>query len=121
MLTDYRMSVKPEYVLVERTKGFKVDADDQPEMLRELSSVCEKAACHKVLILGNDTQVNLSAFDILALASEIAETKLRIAVVETHDASDDEVKFLESAVWNRGGYIRFFNSEAEARYWLRMS
>ena len=121
MLTDYRLSVEPDYVLVERDREVKVDADDRPQMLQALSSFCEEAACRKVLILGNSVRVNLSALDILSLAGEIAETKLRIAVVESPDARDDDVRFLESAVWNRGGYMRFFTSEAEARYWLRMA
>jgi hypothetical protein len=121
MLTDYKMSVQPDYVLVERAHNAEKLADRHTSMLQELSSVCEDAACHKVLIVGQDAHGISSAFDILALAGEIAESRLRIAVVDSVDHSDDDIKVLERAVWNRGGYMRFFTSEAEARYWLRMS
>ena len=119
--SDYKISIQPNYVLVERPQDYVVTMNEQPAMLMELSSVCKEADCRNALILGQRTTVNLSTFDILDLGQQIAKLDLRIAIVESHDASDEAVKFLEKAVWNRGGYIRFFDSELEAKYWLRIS
>ena len=119
--SDYKISIQSEYVLVERPRDYEVVLNEQPAMLMELSSVCEEAACRKVLILGPKTKVNLATLDILDLGRAIAKQDLRIAMVEAHDASDEDVNFLGDVVWNRGGSIRFFDSEMEARYWLRIS
>ena len=119
--SDYKISIQPNYVLVERPQDYVVTMNEQPAMLMELSSVCKEADCRNALILGRRTKVNLSTFDILDLGQQIAKLDLRIAMVESHDASNEDVKFLENAVWNRGGYIRFFDSELEAKYWLGIS
>lgn len=120
-ISDYKMTIRPEYVLVERPRDYEVTLNEQPAILMELSSVCKEAGCRKVLIVGPKTKVNLSSFDILDLGKKIAKLDLRIAIAELHDASVEEVKFLENAVWNRGGYIRFFDSKMEAKYWLQIS
>jgi hypothetical protein len=116
---NYEMSIQPDYVLVERPEDFEVVADEQPEMLMEISAFCKAAARQKVLIVGPKTNVNLSQFDILDLGKEIADLNLRIAVVESHDASSEDVNFLETVALNRGGSIRFFDSREEAEGWLR--
>ncbi len=113
------MSIEPDYVLVERPEGFDVVADEQPAMLMEISAFCKAAARQKVFIFGPKTNVNLSQFDILDLGKEIAGLNLRIAVVESHDASSEDVNFLETVALNRGGSIRFFDSREEAEGWLR--
>ena len=118
--SDYKISIQSEYVLVERPRDYEVVLNEQPAMLMELSSVCEEAACRKVLILGPRTKVSLSELDIYDLGKEIAKLNLKIAVAESHDASKEDVKFLETVVWNRGGPIKFFDSEMEAKYWLGM-
>jgi len=89
-------------------------------MLMDISAFCKEADCQNVLIRGPQTSVKLSPLDIHELGKEIAKLNLRIAVAESHDASDEDVKFLEDVVWNRGRPIKFFNSELEAKYWLRM-
>ncbi len=119
--SDYKISIQSGYVLVERPQDYEVNLNEEPAMLMELLSVCKEADCRNALILGPRTKVNLSTFDILDLGQKIAKLDLRIAIVESHDASVEDVKFLENAVWNRGGYIRFFDSEMEAKYWLRSS
>ncbi len=119
--SGYKISIQSNYVLVERPHDYEVTLNDQPAMLMELSSVCKEADCRNVLILGPKTKVNLSTFDILDLGQQIAALDLRIAIVESHDASNEDVNFFEGAVWNRGGYIRFFDGEMEAKYWLRNS
>ena len=119
--SDYKITIRSGYVLVERPQDYEVTLNEQPAMLMELSSVCEEADCRKALILGPKTKVNLSTFDILDLGQQIAKLDLRIAIVESHDASNEDVNFLEKVVWNRGGYIRFFDSKMEAKYWLEIS
>ena len=120
-ISDCKMTIRSGYVLVERPQDYEVTLNEQPAMLMELSSVCKEAGCRKALIVGPKTKVNLSTFDILDLGQQIAKLDLRIAIVESHDASVEDVKFLENAVWNRGGYIRFFDSYMEAKYWLQIS
>ena len=115
---DYKISVRPEYVLVERPKNYEVVLNEQPAQLMEMSAVCEKAGCRKVLILGPKTKVRLSVLDILELGSQIADMGVEIAVVESHDASDENVEFLENVAWNRGGLIQFFDTQTEAKEWL---
>ena len=117
---DYKMSIKPGYVLIERPEGYEVEPNEQPAMLIELSSFCKAAARQKVLILGSKTNVRLSQFDILDLGKRIADSNLQIAVVESHDASDDDVEFLETAALNRGGSIRFFEAQQDAKDWLKI-
>jgi hypothetical protein len=119
--SDYKMSIQPGYVLLERPPDYEVTMNEQPAMLTDMSAFSKTASRRKVLILGPKTIVNLSANDILDLGKEIAKLNLRIAVVESHDASNEDVDLLEKVVWNRGGSIRFFNSEMEAKYWLQIS
>jgi len=105
---------------MERSWNFEVVLTEQPEMLMDLSAACKRANCRKVLIRGPKTSVRLSPLEIRDLGKEIAKLDLRIAVAESHDALKDDVAFLENVVWNRGRPIKFFDSELEAKYWLRM-
>lgn len=119
--SNFEISIQRNYVLVERAKDYVVIFDEQPRMLAQLSAICKEANCRNVLILGTKTKVGLSTLDILELAHRIANTRLKIAVAEVHDAPDEDVSFLESAVWNRGGLIRFFDSGKKAENWLGIS
>ena len=119
--SDYKISIRPEYVLVERPRDYEVVFGEMPAMLSELSAVCKEAACRKVLILGPKTHVSLETMDIYDLGDQIAATRLQIAIVESHDASDDDENFLETVVFNRGGPLQFFIDEEEARNWLEVS
>ncbi len=118
---DYKMSIQPGYVLVERPQDYEIVLKEQPAMLMEMSAFCKAAARLKVLVLGSKTKVNLSELDIFALGKEIAKLNLQIAVVESHDASNEDVDFLENVALNRGGLIRFFDTQKEAKGWLRIS
>ena len=118
---DYRITIQPDYVLVERPSDYEVVWNEQPAMLMEMSALCKEADCRKVLILGPNTKVNLSILDIADLGKKIAELGLQIAMAESHDASNKEVNFLESIVVHRGGgLIQFFDTEKEAKDWLRI-
>ncbi len=119
--SSYKMSIQHDYVLVERPRQYTVVLDEQPAMLAELSAVCKQAGTRNVLILGPKTEVGLSTFDILELGGQIANSRLRIAIAEEHDAANEDVKFLESVAWNRGGLIKFFDSKKEAEDWLGTS
>ena len=119
--SDYKMSIEPGYVLLERPPNYEVELNEQPEVLADISAFCKAVSRRKVLIRGPRTKVNLSGMDIMDLGKEIAKLDLQIAVVESHDASNEDVSFLQNVVWNRGGSIKFFESEMEAKYWLRIS
>ena len=112
------ISIRPDYILVERPPGYEVVHSDQPTALMELSTACKEAGCRKVLVLGPRTKMNLSAFELLELGKEIARLDIKMAFAEQHDASDDAVSLLESAALNRGGAIRFFDNERDAKDWL---
>ena len=115
---DQTISIRPDYVLVERPPGYEVVLSEQASALLELSTACIKAECKKVLILGPRTKMSLTAFDILELGAEIAKLDLQLAIVELHNASDDAVSLLESAAQNRGGAVRFFDGVEDAKDWL---
>ena len=115
---DYQISLRPYYVLVKRPPGYTVVLSEMPAFLRDLSSFCEEAGCRKVLVLGSETRVGLSTVDLYDLGEQIARARLKIAVVESHDASDDDEFFLETVVFNRGGPLQFFKTEEDAKDWL---
>ena len=118
---DYKISYRSDHVLVERSPGYKVVLDKMPAFLRDLSTFCDEAGCRKVLLLGTKTDVDLSTLDIYDLGEQIARLRLQIAIVESHDASDDDEQFLETVVFNRGGPLQFFASEQDAKDWLDSS
>ena len=101
--SKHNISIQPDYVLVERPRDYKVVLSKQKKSLLEISAVCEKAGCHRVLILGPRTKVRLSVSDIYNLGTDIANLRLQIAVVELHDASNENVTFLETVVSPRNG------------------
>ena len=119
--SDYKISSQPGFVLVERAHDYEVVLDEQPATLTKISALCDATGCRKVLILGPRTKVKLSVLDIYDLGEEIAKTHLQIAIAESHDASKDDEDFLETAVFNRGGPLQFFDSEKEAKSWLGVS
>ena len=119
--SSQKLSIRSDYVLVERGRGYTVSVDEQAKLLMELAQYCEEVDCRKVLVLGDDTQVGLGPLDIYELGKEIAKHHLQIAVVESHDASSDDVSFLETVAGNRGGPIQFFADQDEAKTWLGVS
>ncbi len=119
--SDYKMSTQSGYVLLERPPDYEVAMNEQPEVLADITAFCKAVSRRKVLILGPKTKVNLSALDILDLGKEIAKLNLQIAVVESHDASNEDVDFLKNVALNEGGLIRFFDTQKEAKGWLRVS
>ena len=112
------ISAQSGYVLIERLQDYEVVLNEQPAKLLEISAFCKEAGCRKVLILGPRTKVQLSTLDIYALGKAIADLGLKIAVVEVHDALDQDVSFLEDVVANRGYPIQFFDNEHDAKDWL---
>ena len=116
--SEQTISTKPGYVLVERPQDYEVVASEQPARLMEISAVCNEAGCGKVLIVGPRTKVSLSTMDIFDLGERIAKLRLQIAVVELHDASEEDVRFLENVASNRGGPLQFFDNTQDAKDWL---
>ena len=86
-----------------------------------MSEICKTSGCNNVLVVGQNTNVRLSLMDIFELGQKIAGLSLRIAVVETHDASKSSVEFLESVATIRGGPPKFFGDEQSAKDWLGIS
>ena len=113
-----KLSIHSGYILVERPHSYEVILEDQPAELTRVLATCKKENCRKVLIVGTNTKVRLSEMDIFHLGERIAELRLKIAIVEAHDATEKDVKFLENVVTNRGATIQFFNSVEEAKIWL---
>ena len=116
--SEQKISIEPGYVLVERPENYEVIWSEQPAKLMEIAAACKKADCRKVLIMGSRTKVNLSVADIFDLGEKISKLQLQIAVVESHDASNEEVNFLEAVTMNRGRPIQFFDNEQDAKDWL---
>ncbi len=116
--SEQTISIHPEYVLVERPQDYKVTWSEQPARLMDISSLCKEAGCRKVLVLGSRTKVLLSFMDILTLGLQLGNLNLKVAVVELHDASDEDMRFLENVTSNRGGGIQFFDNEQDAKDWL---
>jgi len=116
--SEHKISIQPGHVLVERSQDYKVVWNEQPAKLKEIWAACKEASCQKVLILGQRTKVRLSTLDIYSFGKEIAKLGLQIAVVEVHDASKENEKFLESVVASRGSSIQFFDNEQNAKSWL---
>ncbi|MGI9219994.1 MAG: hypothetical protein ACR2QS_03045 [Woeseiaceae bacterium] len=114
------VSARADYIFVERPPGYEVNWDDQSQALLEISSACHRADCKKVLVVGPQTNVELTAFDILDLGKAIADIGIQVAVVELHNASNDAVSLLESSATNRGSPIRFFENIADAKTWLNV-
>ncbi len=116
--SDQKLSVQPGYLLVERPQGYKVVWRKQPAELRKIADACKEAGLRKVLVLGPRTKVKLSFLEIHDLGCEIAKLRLKIAVVEFHDASSEDVEFFANVVTNRGDPIQFFDNEQDAKDWL---
>ncbi len=119
-ISNYKISVQSNYVLVERPKNYEVVLKEMPAVLTKLSAVCKESGCRKVLILGSKTKVNLDTLDIYNLGEQIASLRLQIAIVDSHDASIDDESFLETVVFSRGGPLQFFMDEEEAKDWLEI-
>lgn len=117
----YRISFLSDHVLVERPAGYEVDPNRMPAFLTEMSAFCDKVSCRKVLVLGAETKVELSTLDIYDLGEQIANLHLKIAIVETHDASEDDECFLETVAFNRSSPLQFFETEDDAKHWLEVS
>ena len=120
-IANHKVSNQSGYVLVERLQDYEVDLDDLPAMFVELANFCKETDCRKVLIAGENVKVNLGVMDIFKLGSQLAKLHLQIAMVESHDASDDDVDFLQNVTLNRGGRIRFFDTQGDAKDWLGVS
>ena len=106
------------YVRVAREADYEVFAGDMPWLLDQISVACRESGCRKVLVTGTDTQVHLSTMEVFDLGETIAEMGLRVAIVEVHDAPDEDAEFLGAVAFNRGGGVEFFETESAALKWL---
>ena len=115
---EYAISIQPGYVLVENPPNYDVIWSEQQPKLKAMSAACSEAGSDKVLMRGSKTNVKLTEMEIFALGEEIGKLKLKIAIVELHDALQEDVDFLENIATNRGSPVRFFNNEQNAKDWL---
>ncbi len=116
--SNIKITRRQGYMIVDRPARYTVKPDYEIRLYEQLVDACRQAHCKNVLMRGPDTRVNLSTMEVLDLGAHIADTRLNVAVAETHNASQDDVEFLQNVVWNRGGALRFFDSEREALHWL---
>lgn len=79
------------YIRAERPAKYSVGPGGESDLLEKLVEECHAARCQNVLVLGSDIRIRLSTMDVLELGAEIADTRLNIAVVETHNAAQEDV------------------------------
>ena len=118
---DQTISIRSDYILVERPPDYEVVISEQPNALLELSAACNTVGCKKVLIVGPRTKVSLSAFDMLVLGKKIGKLDIQMAIAELHDASTDAVSLLKVVALNHGSKIRFFDNVKDAKDWLEVA
>lgn len=119
----HTLSIQSGYVLVDHPVSDdspppNVDGGSSWWSLAEVSALCEKVGCRKVLILGMRTSVQPSTLELFNLGERITEMGLQVAVVELRDAPNADLRFLETVTVNRGCPMRFFANERDAKDWL---
>ena len=117
-VSELGIKIESGYVLVEDPPDFVVVWSEQPDRLQAISDVCSEAGVRKVLMLGGNTHVQLAINEVLYLGREIGKHNLTVAVVNRHDAPDEYLSLVEDVAINRGGSIRFFQNEQDAKDWL---
>jgi hypothetical protein len=116
--SEYAISIQSGYVLMENPPDHEIIWSEEQTKLRALAEVCREAGCHKVPVVGAKAKVHLTTMDIFNLGEEIAKMGIKVAIVEAHDASQDDETFLKIVASNRGSLIQFFDTEADAKDWL---
>lgn len=119
----HSLSIQSGYVLVDHPVSDdlplpNIDGGGSWWSLSEVSALCEKIGCRKVLVLGLQTRIKLSTLDLFNLGERITELGLQVAVVERRDAPNADRRFLETVTLNRGCPMRFFANEKDAKDWL---
>ena len=99
---------------------YEVVGSEQPAKLQAIAAACTEADCRKVLIRGGTAKVRLTPADIYDLGQEIARLRLRVAIVNSPDASKANEGFLKDVAKNRGSAVQFFGNEQGAKDWLRV-
>ena len=115
---EYKISIQSGYVLVEDPPDYDVVWIEQPRKLQAISAACSEAGDRKVLIRGSNINVKLREVEVFKLGEEIAKLRLIVAIVQLHDASQENEELLENVATTRGSPIRFFDNEQDARDWL---
>lgn len=116
--SETKFSAQSDYIRIERPEGHEVVLIEQLALLQEISAACRAAGSTKVLILGRRTIVRLSIFDIHELGERIAKLGLQIAVADDSDVTSEDTGLLEAVAQIRGGSLRFFDNEKDAKDWL---
>ena len=114
----YKISNQSGYVLVEDPPDYDVVLNEQPAKLWAISAACYEADCWKVLIRGSKASVKLTNKQISARGEAVGNLNLHIAVVTSHDASQDQQELLENTASDLGSTIQFFDKEQDAKDWL---
>ncbi len=109
------ISIQPGYVLVENPPDYDVVWIEQPPKLQAISAACSEADFNKVLMRESNANVKLTVAEIFKLGKEVGKLELRIAIVSTHDTSQENERLLENAATSRGSPVRFFNKEQDAK------
>lgn len=117
--SGYAIHVEPGCVIVNEAPNYVVRWPDQKEMLAETVEACQQAQTSRVLILGSTTRVEMSQLELFEMAKEVARLQLTVAIVSQHDATETDAQFFGNVASNRGAPVAFFESESDARTWLR--
>ncbi len=115
---EYAISIQSGYVLVENPPDYDVVWIEQQPKLKAISAACSEAGNRNVLIRESNANVKLTVTQIFNLGVEVGKLQLKIAMVSTHDQSQENERLLENAATNRGSCVRFFNREQDAKDWL---
>ena len=90
-------------------------------MWTEIVATCDENDCFRVLGISESSTAMpvMDGFDHVELFQELGiTTKYRIAWVELNASSVKNLKFIDSALFNRMLPGRAFRTEAEAKAWL---
>ncbi len=87
----------------------------------EVSALCKKHNCFKVLGVANTTLPLgiMDAYDHGELFRQLdISSQYRIAWIEQNAEAGDSVRLVETVLYNRGVTVRLFSKVADAKRWL---
>ena len=116
---DTTFSVEDGLMVVRLAGEFPMEMLAGKQSLFEpLATACVAQGCRRALVDARELQVNLGTLGLLRAGDDAALLQgmdVRVALVARADMIDP---FFETVVYNRGGNVRVFQDESEARAWL---
>ena len=122
----------PTYsVQIEQKKGYlhaRITGENTPEVTRayvvDLIDACRKAKCSAILVEENLEGPRMGAGELYAIVHDLHEQFRsaieRAAFVDVNPMrSNENMRFVENASFNRGASVAGFPTVAQAEAWLR--